>query len=65
MITGQNGYWGYYGATPVAKAEADDKGGSGNNGLVIGGIVAAAALVAVLAVVGIGRRRRVGADERE
>ena len=66
VITGQNGYWGYYSATPVSAATAEeDKGGSGNNAVVIGGIVAGAAVLAVLAVVGLGRRRRTGADERE
>jgi peptide/nickel transport system substrate-binding protein len=63
VITGQNGYWGYYSATPVQE-EQDEAGGSGN-ALVIGvGVVAAAALLAAV-VWGLGRRRRVGADERE
>jgi len=66
VITGQNGYWGYYSATPVESAKADeDEGGSGNNAILIGGITAAVAAAAVLAVVGLSRRRRGGADERE
>ena len=65
VITGQNGYWGYYSATPVTVAAEADDGGSGNNAVLIGGIVAGAAALAAIAVVGITRRRRAGADERE
>lgn len=66
VITGQNGYWGYYSATPVGQEQAKDEAesGSGLNSLAIAGIVAAAGAVAVLGAVGLGRRRR-GADERE
>jgi peptide/nickel transport system substrate-binding protein len=66
VITGQNGYWGYYSATPVGDTGAGgDRGGSGLGLLAIGGIVAAVAAGCVLAVLGLSRRRRAGADERE
>jgi len=65
VITGQNGYWGYYGARPVGAEEATDEAASDNNTpLVVGGVVSGIALLA-LVVWGVSRRRRVGADERE
>lgn len=66
VITGQNGYWGYYGARPVTtENEAAGGGDSGLNLPLIGGIVAIVGAAGVLAAVGFGRRRRGGADERE
>lgn len=65
VITGQNGYWGYYGAKPVGSEEAADGGGdSSNTALIVGGLVSTVAAVAV-AVLLVGQRRRSRADERE
>lgn len=64
VITGQNGYWGYYGARPVTAAEDEPAGGlSTRTAVLIGGTTAAVAAIAVLAVLGLGRRRR--AEDRE
>lgn len=65
VITGQNGYWGYYSATPVAAAGAAGDGEDSDNTVLIAG-----GLVSTLAAVGVGalllrQRRRAGADERE
>lgn len=64
VITGQTGYWGYYGATPVAadgSAEATGSGGGGT-GVVIG-------VIAAIVVLGGGAffvaRNRRGQDDRE
>ena len=59
VIGGQNGYWGYYSATPVS-ASADDGGGFPLWGtiLIIGAVLGAAAAV-------VASRRRTTADDRE
>jgi peptide/nickel transport system substrate-binding protein len=64
VITGQNGYWGLYTATPagVATGAAADDGG--NSGVVIG-VVVAVVVVAGLAGAAVMRRRKSTADERE
>lgn len=64
-ITNQNGYWGYYGATPVQAGDnqAQTAGGGGSNtGLWIG-----IGVVALLALVGgfLAMRRRKPAEDRE
>ncbi len=65
VITGQNGYWGYYGARPVEEEAAEEAGDSGSDtAVIVGGVVGGVALLA-LVVWGVSRRRRVGADERE
>jgi peptide/nickel transport system substrate-binding protein len=58
VITGQNGYWGFYSARPLAARDDAD-------GTAIG--VGAAALVVLggLTAVLLIRRRRAGTDERE
>jgi peptide/nickel transport system substrate-binding protein len=61
VIMAQNGYWGYYSATP---ASATPSGGSGSGtGLIIGIVVA----VVVFGGLGVflGMRRRAGAADRE
>jgi len=62
VITGQTGYWGYYGATPVAadQAAADSGGGTG---LVVG--VLAAVVVLGGGAFLVARNRRGSRDERE
>jgi peptide/nickel transport system substrate-binding protein len=66
VITGQTGYWGYYGATPVA---ADEAGAAGDAGGGSGGTVAAVVAAAVVVVGGgaflVTRNRRRSRDERE
>jgi peptide/nickel transport system substrate-binding protein len=65
VITGQNGYWGYYSATPVSAKSAvaaDAAGGWPAWGTVL--IIVVVLLAAGTAVVVI-RRRRVTADDRE
>jgi peptide/nickel transport system substrate-binding protein len=65
VITGQTGYWGYYGATPVAAGEAAagaDSGG-GSAGLVAG--VLAAVVVLGGGAFLVTRSRRRSQDERE
>ena len=64
VITGQNGYWGYYGATPV-KVAAQAGGEESEDYTLAWGIAAGAAVVAAGAVFGLTRRRRARADERE
>jgi peptide/nickel transport system substrate-binding protein len=66
VITGQNGYWGYYSATPVDGPDeaADGDGGALNTAVVVGGVVVGAGLLAAI-VWGVSRRRRGVADERE
>jgi peptide/nickel transport system substrate-binding protein len=64
VITGQTGYWGYYGATPVTADPATaDAGQGGGAGLVVGVLAAVVVLGggAFLVV----RNRRRGQDERE
>lgn len=62
VITGQTGYWGYYGATPVAApAAAADAGGG--TGLLVGVLVAVVVLGAGAFLVV--RNRRRSRDERE
>jgi peptide/nickel transport system substrate-binding protein len=65
VITGQTGYWGYYGAAPVAadQAAAGGESGGGPAGLVVG-------LLAAVVVLGggaflVARNRRRSRDERE
>ncbi|MET0694357.1 MAG: ABC transporter substrate-binding protein [Propionibacteriaceae bacterium] len=65
VITGQNGYWGFYSATEVSTATEE---GSGTGGGLSGGtiaIVIAAVIVAAGAVVLVLRRRRSTAADRE
>ncbi|HEY0641436.1 MAG TPA: ABC transporter substrate-binding protein [Pseudonocardiaceae bacterium] len=66
VITGQNGYWGYYSANPVTADEAADagEGDSNNTVLIVGGIVTTVAALAVVALL-VSRRRGANADERE
>jgi peptide/nickel transport system substrate-binding protein len=61
VITGQTGYWGYYGATPVAAASGDS--GGGTTGVVIG--VLAAVVVLGGGAFLVARNRRRSQDERE
>ena len=59
VIGGQNGYWGYYSATPVS-ASVNDEGGFPVWGtiLIMGAVLAAAAAV-------VASRRRTTSDDRE
>jgi peptide/nickel transport system substrate-binding protein len=61
VIMGQNGVWGYYGATPVAKSAGDT---SGNSGVVIGVVVVVVALLAGGAFL-LSRKRSATSEERE
>ena len=62
VITGQQGYWGYYGAQPTPKAEhASDPPDYGRIGLVLLGIVVVGGVVILL----VARHRRATMDERE
>jgi peptide/nickel transport system substrate-binding protein len=64
QIMAQNGYWGYYSATPASAAAAGSSGSS--TGLIIGIVIAV--VVVVIgggAVILLLRRRRGTADERE
>ncbi|MEV4320487.1 ABC transporter substrate-binding protein [Actinocrispum sp. NPDC049592] len=67
VIMNQQGYWGYYSATPGKSTEAANttEAGGGNTGLIvgltIGGVVVIAAAVLIVARL----RRRGTADERE
>ncbi|TQM37886.1 ABC transporter substrate-binding protein [Pseudonocardia cypriaca] len=62
VITGQTGYWGYYGATPVAapRAAADAGGGTG----LLVGVLAAVVVLGAGAFL-VARNRRRSRDERE
>jgi peptide/nickel transport system substrate-binding protein len=63
VIASQNGYWGFYSATPVASSTSSTSEGS-NTGLVVG--ISVAVVVVLGAVVFLVIRRRKGAaDERE
>jgi peptide/nickel transport system substrate-binding protein len=62
VITGQTGYWGYYGATPVA-ADGADAGTGGGAGLVVG--VLAAVVVLGGGAFLVARNRGRSRDERE
>ncbi|MBP2471481.1 peptide/nickel transport system substrate-binding protein [Crossiella equi] len=62
VIREQNGVWGYYGATPVAKSGTASEGG-GNTALIIG-IVVAVVVIGAVAIVLV-RRRSATADDRE
>jgi peptide/nickel transport system substrate-binding protein len=61
VIMAQNGYWGYYSATPLSAGTP--AGSGGNTGLIIGVVVA----VVVLGGLGafLAMRRRAGAADRE
>jgi len=63
VIMAQNGYWGYYSATPLASATSSGGSGGGNTGLIISIVV----IVVVLGGLGVflGMRRRAGAADRE
>lgn len=62
VITGQQGYWGYYGAQPTPKAEhASDPPDYRKIGLVLLGIVVVGGVVILL----VARHRRATMDERE
>lgn len=63
VITGQTGYWGYYGATPVSATAPSAAGGS-NTGLIIG-VVAGGVVVVGLVAFFVVRGRRRTSDERE
>jgi peptide/nickel transport system substrate-binding protein len=63
VITGQTGYWGYYGATPVAAGQADAASGGGGTGLVVGVLAAVAVLGGGAFLVARSRSR--SRDERE
>jgi peptide/nickel transport system substrate-binding protein len=64
VITGQNGYWGLYSATPAGvQSSAGSSSGGGSTGLIVG-IVVAVVVVAGLAGFAV-TRRRATADERE
>jgi peptide/nickel transport system substrate-binding protein len=62
VITGQTGYWGYYGATPVEapRAAADAGGGTG----LLVGVLAAVVVLGAGAFL-VARNRRRSRDERE
>ncbi|HEX4724968.1 MAG TPA: peptide ABC transporter substrate-binding protein [Pseudonocardiaceae bacterium] len=62
VIMAQNGYWGYYSATPIASATSSS-GSGGNTGVIIAIVV----VVVVLGGLGVflGVRRRAGAADRE
>ncbi|TDD88388.1 ABC transporter substrate-binding protein [Saccharopolyspora karakumensis] len=62
VITGQQGYWGYYGAEPTDKA-INGSGGTNYTAVAwgLGGLVVVIVLVGVVVVV----RRRATADDRE
>lgn len=62
VIAGQNGYWGFYSATPVHSAAHEGSDSGSNTGLIIGGIVVL--IIAGLATVLIIRRRSATADDR-
>jgi peptide/nickel transport system substrate-binding protein len=62
VITGQQGYWGYYGAQPTEKAvSGSDSANYRTVALVIGGVVVLVGVAVVLIVL----RRRATADSRE
>lgn len=62
QIMAQNGYWGYYSATPLS--DAADSGGGSSTGLIIG-IVVAVVVIGGGALILLGRRRKTSTDERE
>jgi peptide/nickel transport system substrate-binding protein len=65
VITGQTGYWGYYGATPVAADQAAaDEGSDGGAAGVVAGALAAAVVLGGGAFL-VARNRRRSRDERE
>lgn len=59
VIMAQNGYWGYYSATPLAAAAAG--AGGGNTGLIIAIVLIVVVLIGVGVFLGI-RRRSLAAD---
>lgn len=61
VITGQQGYWGYYGAQPTPAAMRSQDTDYGTVALVLVAVVVVAGAVIVLVV----RRRRATVDERE
>jgi peptide/nickel transport system substrate-binding protein len=69
VIMNQQGYWGYYSATPGkttdAAASTNEPAGGGNTGLIIGLTVGGVVIVAAGVLVFARLRRRGTADERE
>lgn len=63
VITGQTGYWGYYGATPVTATDQATAGSDGGAGLVVG--VLAAVVVLGGGAFLVARNRSRSRDERE
>ena len=63
VITGQNGPWGYYSATPVGLASTGSEADAGVNPLVVGVPIALVVIIGAGAFLFI-RRRRSTADER-
>lgn len=61
VITGQQGYWGYYGAQPTPAAMSSQDTDYGTAALVLVGVVVVAGVVILL----VARRRRATVDERE
>ena len=61
VITGQNGYWGLYSATPVAATSGES---APNVGAIVGVIALVVVLIGVPTIVVL-RRRRTTADDRE
>ena len=61
VITGQQGYWGYYGAQPTELAMSASSGDYSTAALVLGGVVVLVGVGVVLVVF----RRRATADNRE
>ena len=67
VITGQNGYWGFYDAAPVTASDTDtDADGGASDGLP-GWVLPVGIAVVVLAALGVilGLRRRSTAADRE
>jgi peptide/nickel transport system substrate-binding protein len=64
VITGQNGYWGFYGATPVTTPDGGQPGSGGVPGWAVG-VGVAALVVALAAVAAVVLRRRATAADRE
>jgi peptide/nickel transport system substrate-binding protein len=63
IITAQNGYWGFYSATPVASTTTASND-TPNTGLIVG-IVIGVLVIAGIVVLLVLRRRRTTADDRE
>ena len=61
VITGQQGYWGYYGAQPTAAAMTSRAADDRTTLLVLAGVVVVAGAVILL----VARHRRATVDERE